>query len=72
MENIVNYLDSRVTLARRMPDLHSRKSYYSQAFGVVEFFVSQEAEFADQLAELWRDRYRPIFEDLCASSSSLY
>lgn len=72
MENIVNYLDSRVTLARRMTDLHSRKSYYSQAFGVVEFFVSQEAEFADQLAELWRGHYRPIFEDLCASFSSLY
>lgn len=71
MKKVTSYLDSRLNLARRMPDLYSRQAYYNQAFGVVEFFVAQEPDFTDELAELWRSCYRPIFEDLIRSSSSL-
>lgn len=71
MKKVISYLDSRLNLARRMPDFHSRKAYYNQAFGVVEFCVALELNFADQLAELWRDYYRPTFEELIASFSSL-
>ena len=64
MKTLINLLDYYISLVNHAPDHKTRKCFYDQAFGAVQYhsflFPSQHRE----LETLWNNTYKPRFEYL--------
>lgn len=64
MDTLVKVLEYFLRLARNAEDFKTRNTFFSQAFGALQYHIWTHLEEEEEVAELWNEEYRPKFEEL--------
>lgn len=64
MEELIKYIESRYAYAQVNSDRFSRETFFSQAFGAIEFYLMLHPEHEDTIKLMWEETYTPKFNAL--------
>jgi hypothetical protein len=72
MEQLLQYIETLLAGASRTPDY--AKTFFSQAFGALQFYIIEHSLSADEYADLetkWNTTYKPSFEAIMYGGASI-
>lgn len=64
MTELFEYICSRYAYAQANSDRFSRETFFSQAFGAVEFYLRLHPEHTNAVERMWEKLYAPKFNAL--------
>lgn len=64
MEDLKQFVERRMNIAKEYTSMETRKLMFHQAFGAVDFFVEMNPQFDEELSDWWDNEIREKFEEI--------